>query len=69
MNFIVLTGGTTPGLSDFLANVTTIVQSVASMVGDWVNVIIGQPLILMAVLLPLVFIGIRALRLLMGQSA
>lgn len=60
---------TTPGLSDFLADVTTVVTSVASMVGQWVSTIVGQPLILMAVLLPLTFIGIRALRLLMGQSA
>lgn len=58
-----------PGLSDFLADVTTVVTSVASMVGQWVSTIVGQPLILMAVLLPLTFIGIRALRLLMGQSA
>lgn len=58
-----------PGLSEFLADVTSVVTSVASMVGQWVSVIVGQPLILMAVLLPLTFIGIRALRLLLGQSA
>lgn len=66
---IFATGTTSPGLSDFLSNVTAVVQSVASMVGQWVSVIVEQPLILMAVLLPLTFIGIRALRLLLGQSA
>lgn len=57
-----------PALTDFLSNVTQIVTSVSQMVGTWVSVAVGQPLILMAMLMPLVFIGIRALRLLLGQN-
>lgn len=63
------TSGSSEGLTAFLQNVTEVVGSVSQMVGTWVSVIVQQPLILMAVLLPLTFIGIRALRLLLGQSA
>lgn len=66
--WIIAASGTTPGLSDFLSDVSDIVSSVSQMVGTWISVAVSQPLILMAMLLPLVFIGIRAIRLLMGQS-
>lgn len=68
MNAFIIAATSTPGLSDFLSDLTSIVQSISSMVGTWISVAISQPLILMAMLFPLVFVGIRALRLLLGQN-